>query len=125
MSKFIILTAGEADKVRGLSLKGHALAPFPLKDGTLALPLSVIDDPAHAALAALLKGLPTRDVDEGTPGATPVAARVGGEFDTDPVAIDKYAYKSTWRVGELVIVAGSKFAATASEAMRPSKSGPL
>ena len=59
----IILTADEADKVRGLTVKYHALAPVPLNDGTFLLPMSVPDDPAHAAHADFLKSLQAREVE--------------------------------------------------------------
>jgi hypothetical protein len=55
---FIKLTADEANQVRMLSRLGHAIAPVPLKDGTLFLPLSVLDDPAHAQHHAFLLTLP-------------------------------------------------------------------
>lgn len=63
----IILTASEAEKVRGLSpLKGGAaLDPVPLKDDTFMLGEQVLDDPAHADVRDLLASLPTvKAVDE-------------------------------------------------------------
>jgi hypothetical protein len=59
----IILTAAEAEAVRGTDSPGHALAPRPLKDGvTFALPEAVLSDPAHAGHHDVLAALPTRDV---------------------------------------------------------------
>lgn len=58
----IILTADDADKVRGLSAAGHALAPRPLADGSFALSETVLADPAHTALRPLLAALPRRNV---------------------------------------------------------------
>ena len=54
----IILTREQANRVRGLTIPGHALAPVPLADGTFALPESVLTDPAHARFHAGLAALP-------------------------------------------------------------------
>lgn len=62
----IILTAEEAEKVRGLSptRPGHALDPVPLKDGRFMLGEQVLDDPAHADVRDLLAALPREGYDE-------------------------------------------------------------
>jgi len=61
----LILTAAEADALRGPSGPGSALDPRPLDDGTFALPVAVLSDAAHAALQNALQGLQQRDVDDG------------------------------------------------------------
>lgn len=56
---FILLTATEADAVRGETSPGAWLAPVPLADGqTHILPERVLWDPAHAAALPRLAGLP-------------------------------------------------------------------
>jgi hypothetical protein len=57
---FIILTIAEANQVRMLTVAGHACAPVPLKDGTLILPIELLDDPYHASHRDFLAGLPQR-----------------------------------------------------------------
>lgn len=63
MTTVILLAAADADQVRGpsLSVNGAMLAPVELSDGRFILPVSVLDDIAHAAHRALLAGLPTAD----------------------------------------------------------------
>lgn len=58
----IILTAEQAETVRGETVAGHVLEPVPLADGTFVLPEAVLSDPAHAQWHDLLAGLPVRDV---------------------------------------------------------------
>jgi hypothetical protein len=57
----IILTAAEADDVRGRSplTDFAAIHPRPLKDGTYMLHEDVISDPAHADVSEFLASLPT------------------------------------------------------------------
>jgi hypothetical protein len=90
----IILTAVQADKVRGITTDGHALVPLPLKDGTFTLPLEVLDDPAHEAFADMLKVLPTREVDFGTRGDTIDMPVKGGEVERNPEIIKQYSYEN-------------------------------
>jgi len=60
----IVLTASEADAVRGASGAGAALEPVALADGvTFVLPEAVLTDPAHAAHRDYLLGLPRRAID--------------------------------------------------------------
>lgn len=60
---FLILTAAQADDLRGPSGAGAELAPLPLSDGvTFVLPARVRDDPAHAERHAALEALPRRAV---------------------------------------------------------------
>lgn len=56
----IVLTAEEADKIKGRSPKdrGHALLPTPLKDGRFFLGPEVLDDPAHDDVRDFLAALP-------------------------------------------------------------------
>lgn len=60
--KTIILTATQASRVRGATAKGAALDPVALTDGTYALPVEVLTDPAHERLAAALSRLPQAEV---------------------------------------------------------------
>lgn len=85
----IVLTADDADNVRGLTILGHALAPRPLSDGRFALGKSVLTDPAHLEIRSFLTGLPLVDVAE-------------NEWETNPVQIDKHDFKHNWKVGEKV-----------------------
>jgi len=62
MSDFIVLSAAEADQVRGVDSPIAALVPIALLDGRLILPVAVIADPAHAAHAAFLSTLPRQDL---------------------------------------------------------------
>lgn len=56
----IVLTAEEADKVRGRSPRdaGCALDPVQLMDGRYMLPPEVLDDPAHDDVRGFLAILP-------------------------------------------------------------------
>ena len=59
----IVLTAEQAEEVRGPTASGSALEPVALADGvTLVLPEAVLNDPAHAAHQAFLASLPTREI---------------------------------------------------------------
>lgn len=62
----IVLTAGEAEKVRGRSPKdeGQALDPVPLKDGRFMLAEDVLDDPAHDDVRGFLAMLPRAALEE-------------------------------------------------------------
>lgn len=106
MALSIVLTAAQADQVRGITTKGHALAPAALKDGTFYLPIDVLTDPAHASMASILGALPTREIDLGRPGPFAGSIAIGGEVATDPVLIDKYAYKRNWTVGKVQALDG-------------------
>lgn len=62
----LILTAAEADAVRGKSGPMAEIVPIPLADGRFVLGSEVLDDPAHAARRATLVNLPaieTKDVE--------------------------------------------------------------
>lgn len=59
----IVLTAEQAEAVRGPTGPGAALDPVPLADGeTWALPPSVLSDPAHAQHHDTLAALPQREI---------------------------------------------------------------
>ena len=103
----IILTKDEADQVRGLTVKGHALAPVPLIDGTFVLPDACAADPAHAKHVTLLKSLPTRDVE-----ATEFLASKASTDETpstltaaEEKLLDDCVFKSDWKEGEAIVVA--------------------
>jgi hypothetical protein len=59
----MILTAAEAAVARQGGDPNYLLEPVPLRDGSYALPLRVLDAPEHAAHHALLASLPQREVD--------------------------------------------------------------
>lgn len=88
---FIILTAAQADKVRGITSEGHALEPVPLKDGTFMLPPEVLDDPAHAAFADMLKALPQRTVDQATVEKDPAVVKQFSYFNVSKLQRDTQA----------------------------------
>ena len=53
MTTFIVLSAADAGKLRGVTTPGNALDPVPLADGvSFILPVSVLSDPAHEAALA-------------------------------------------------------------------------
>ena len=62
MSDVIILTAAEADAVRGMSTPTAAIEPIALTDGTFMLGVEVLEDPAHAKHLSKLSGLTRADV---------------------------------------------------------------
>lgn len=72
----IILTAAEAEEVRGPTMPGAALEPSLLADGvTHVLPAAILSDPAHEAWHEVLAGLPQRAVaPEEWPQALPGAS---------------------------------------------------
>lgn len=85
----IILTASEANQVRGLTTKGHALAPRPLANGTFALPVAVLNDPAHASKWAFLNTLPILSP---------------GSWSVDSLVNVANTYSPTWPEGQLITV---------------------
>ena len=62
MTTMLILTEAQAEAVRGPTSSFSALDPRPLTDGSFALPVAVLSDPAHAASQDALDGLPQRSV---------------------------------------------------------------
>lgn len=66
MSALILLSAAEADAVRGPSGADpmSALEPVALTDGRFTLGIEVLDDPAHAAHRDVLAALPRADLAE-------------------------------------------------------------
>lgn len=62
MTQFIILTAEQADFVRGQNALGAALDPILTAQGDFALGLQVLDDPLHAEKREFLAGLPRREI---------------------------------------------------------------
>lgn len=61
MSDVIILTAAEAEAVRGNSTPIAAIEPVALKDGRFILGVEVLNDPAHAKHLSKLSGLSKSD----------------------------------------------------------------
>jgi hypothetical protein len=63
MAMVILLSAAEAEEVRGPSALhlAAALNPLPLTDGRFYLAAGVVDDPLHGAHQALLASLPQAD----------------------------------------------------------------
>lgn len=71
MAMFILLTAGEADFVRGPSAvtSAAALNPIERQGGVFILGVAVLSDPAHAAHWEFLGNLP--HLDSGEPDFSP------------------------------------------------------
>lgn len=61
MSRFIILTAQQADAVRGPTVSPAALNPIGRQGGVWILGEAVLWDPAHAMHHDVLAGLPQMD----------------------------------------------------------------
>ena len=61
MSLFIIMTAAQADRVRGPTTPPAALYPVERQGGAFILGVAVLSDPAHAMHHELLSGLPQLD----------------------------------------------------------------
>lgn len=75
MAKFILLTAEQADHVRGPSTvaPSAALEPIERQGRVFILGVVVLTDPAHAALHDYLEALPQLDSDDPAfPGADTV-----------------------------------------------------
>ena len=62
----IVLTAEEAEKIKGRSPKdgGCVLYPVPLKDGAFMLGEEVLDDPAHEDARDFLASPPRSDIEK-------------------------------------------------------------
>jgi hypothetical protein len=92
---FIVLSIEDANQVRMHTTLGHACAPVPLKNGTLILPLSLLDDPFHAQHNAFLSNLRRRsDV-----WTNEIAD--GAQYPDEVAACQ---YDQTWQVGVPVVV---------------------
>ena len=76
--KLIILTAAQATALRRKTSPTSALDPRKMTATTWALPASVIADPAHASVKALLTARTQRDATE-------------AELRIDPTVINKVA----------------------------------
>lgn len=106
----LILTSAVADQVRGLTVKGHALAPKPLADGTWALPEAVLNDPFHASKRDFLIANADIRLDStisaGTPSipGTPDSPIVGSDWSQDATLLAASTYNSTWPEGQLITV---------------------
>ena len=77
----IVLTAAQANQVRGLTVYGHALAPVPLTDGMFTLPEACAVDPSHVLRRVVFGGLTRRSV------AT-------NEYSTDEELLEACAYEA-------------------------------
>src|SRR5262245_47305782 len=93
---FIILTIEDANQVRMLTVAGHACAPVPLKDGTLILPIRLLNDPHHVRHRNFLATLPQRSDVWNTELAD------GEQY---PDEVQACTYDSSWKKGEAVVVA--------------------
>lgn len=62
----IVLTAEEAEKVRGASPRkaGHVLVPVPLKDGRFMLGEEALEDETHADVRDFLASLPRAPIEK-------------------------------------------------------------
>jgi hypothetical protein len=104
----ILLTRQQANRIRGRTALGHALAPMQLVNGRFVLPESVLDDPAHARFHAFLRTLPTVPDDSLRVGRpqdpndinSPI---VDSDFVTDPDVKRENSYSPDWPVGELIV----------------------
>lgn len=107
----LILTAANANQVRGLTVRGHALAPRPLADGTFALPEAVLNDPYHAVHRDyLIANADVRldgNISPGTPSLpnNPSSPLIGSDWSQDPIVIAANTFSSDWPIGAVVIVA--------------------
>jgi hypothetical protein len=102
----IILTKLQANLVRGLTILGHALVPRPMTDGKFALPESVLDDPVHARFRPLLNALPKvpdSSIKQGT-RADINSPLVGSDWEQDPVVVQRFSFRQSWRSGETIEV---------------------
>lgn len=103
----IILTPAQANEVRGLTVRGHALVPRLLADGNFALPDAVLSDPYHAVRHAYLKDngtiVPDESIEKGSSGGidSPI---VGSDWEQSATKIAKYAYSKDWPVGEKIVI---------------------
>jgi hypothetical protein len=61
MSLFIIMTAAQADQVRGPTTPPAALDPVERQGAVFILGVAVLSDPVHAMHHELLSGLPQLD----------------------------------------------------------------
>jgi hypothetical protein len=103
----IILTAFQAERVRGLTKPGHAIAPVPLADGTFALPEAVKTNPEHAEYAALLDTFPTvldssiRTCTSADP-TDPNSPIIDSDWEQNHAVRAHYTYSQEWEPGVLV-----------------------
>lgn len=66
MAQYIVLSATEADAVRGETSPGHVLNPLPLTDGRYVLPVRVLEAPEHLVWREYLLAHGTvEDIDPG------------------------------------------------------------
>ena len=102
----LVLTKADADQVRGLTVRGHALAPVALKDGTFVLPMACAGDPYHAARHAVLASLDV--MNDPAPGThmtpdDPTSPIIGGDYSQDDVVLQACTYTEAWQPGVLQI----------------------
>lgn len=62
MPQMLVLTAEQADQVRGPTTPGRALEPVEIGEGVFILPLAVLADDHGAAVLEILRSLPIEDV---------------------------------------------------------------
>lgn len=99
----IVLTAEEAEKIKGRSPRdrGRAIVPVPLTDGRFMLGEEVLDDPAHDDVRDFLAALPREpleklpvytDADIAAPEGVEVAAlSVRGDGSIERISNNKEA----------------------------------
>ena len=92
---FIVLSVDNANQVRMLTIIGHACAPAPLKNGTLILPVELLDDPMHAPHREFLKTLPQR---------SDVWSNEMADGALYPNEVQACVYDSSWEKGIPVVV---------------------
>lgn len=105
----IVLTPAQANRVRGLSVLGSALVPFPLANGNYVLPETVLTDPAHERLWPALNALPKvpdESVRAGVPQNPndPLSPVINSDYEQDPVKRGRAAFRPDWKPGETVVI---------------------
>lgn len=93
MTEVLVLTAEDAEKIRGRSpsKSDYILSPRPLKDGRFILGRGALDDPAHEDVHGFLASLPREPLEK-----LPIYT----EADTEPPVMVEAA-KLVTRVGRL------------------------
>lgn len=112
----IILTQAQADQIRGLTQKGHALAPKPFVasgasnpalNGMYGLPESVLTDPYHQKHWAFLSTLPKiadNFIHAGIGGGIGNSPVTGSDWSQDKTLVQASTYQSNWPAGGTVSV---------------------
>ena len=110
----IILSRTDANQVRGLTLRGAALAPRPFRSGSpnvnvagkFGLPEAVLNDPAHNSHVAFLATLPTvrdENINNGTPSSVAGTFLDTGDWCSESSIVRPSTFNpDTWVPGQLI-----------------------